>query len=76
MDEDRSGILPELPVDPIKSQLAVGRGNEIGSGKFCSPETSSAPVANAFGHFPEKADRIATAPHWTGREMEPDLRIA
>ncbi len=44
-------FLPDLPVEDILACLARSPGNEVGSGKFDSPESSAALVANAFGWF-------------------------
>lgn len=52
-------ILPHLPADLILAALARSPGNEVKSGKFDSPESSSALVANGFGLF---LDRPADLP--------------
>jgi hypothetical protein len=44
-------FLPDLPVEGILECLKRAPGNEIRSGKFDSPESSAALVANAFGWF-------------------------
>lgn len=44
-------FLPGLPVELIQAAYLNAPGNEIGSGKFASPESSAALVANAFGFF-------------------------
>jgi len=44
-------FLPELPQDDILACLARAPGNEVKSGKFDSPDSSAALVANAFGWF-------------------------
>ena len=48
--EDRS-LLPGLPRDMIRAAYLGAPGDEIESGKFASPESSAALVANAFGLF-------------------------
>ena len=40
-----------LPADLIRACYEAAPGNEIESGKFASPESSAALVANAFGAF-------------------------
>ena len=45
------GLLPGLPQESIFERYRRSPGNEIKSGKFLSPESSSALVANAFGYF-------------------------
>ena len=42
-------LLPGLPVDLIRACYATASGNEITSGKFASPESSSALAANTSG---------------------------
>ncbi|MDP4891764.1 hypothetical protein [Cypionkella sp.] len=44
-------FLPDLPVEGILECLKRSPGHEIRSGKFDSPESSAALVANAFGWF-------------------------
>jgi hypothetical protein len=44
-------FLPGLPVAEIRAAYMNAPGNEIESGKFTSPESSAALVANAFGYF-------------------------
>src|SRR5665213_4633215 len=44
-------FLPGLPVNLIVAAYEAAPGNEIASGKFASPESSAALVANAFGFF-------------------------
>ncbi len=44
-------FLPGLPVDLIRAAYLDAPGNEIESGKFGSPESSAALVANTFGLF-------------------------
>jgi hypothetical protein len=46
-----NGILNYLPTEEILAALAAAPGNEIGSGKFLSPESSAALAANTFGLF-------------------------
>lgn len=47
----QEAILPGLPVDLIWERLKDAPGSEIESGKFFSPESSAALVANGFGFF-------------------------
>ena len=44
-------FLPDLPVEGILECLKRSPGNELRSGKFDSPDSSAALVANAFGWF-------------------------
>jgi hypothetical protein len=47
----RDYFLDGLPIDQIVSAYNASPGDEIKSGKFASPESSAALVANAFGFF-------------------------
>ena len=55
-------FLPGLPVDLILSAYLNAPGNEIESGKFASPESSAALVANAFGFFIDKPTILPALP--------------
>ena len=48
---DDQSLLPGLPAELIRSAYLAAPGDEIESGKFASPESSAALVANAFGLF-------------------------
>ena len=48
---DDEFFLPGLPIADIRAAYLTAPGNEIESGKFSSPESSAALVANAFGLF-------------------------
>ena len=50
-----AALLPGLPADLIRAAYASAPGNEIESGEFFSPESSSALAANAFGLFLARA---------------------
>lgn len=56
--QGRSALLPDLPHDLILACYAQAPGNEIESGKFESPESSAALVANTFGYFLDKATAL------------------
>jgi len=58
---DRS-LLPGLPIDLIRAAYEAAPGDEIASGKFLSPESSSALAANAFGLFLDRPDALPTLP--------------
>lgn len=53
-----SGLLPDVPHERIEAAFAQAPGNELASGKFSSPESSSALVANGFGWFLERPDLL------------------
>lgn len=44
-------FLPGVPAEVVLTALRRSPGNELASGKFASPESSAALVANAFGWF-------------------------
>ncbi|WGV16155.1 PGN_0703 family putative restriction endonuclease [Fuscovulum ytuae] len=55
-------FLPDLPVDALLAALRRSPGNEVDSGKFASPESSSALAVNAFGWFLERPDALPPLP--------------
>ena len=55
-------FLPDLPVADILACLARSPGNEVKSGKFDSPESSAALVANAFGWFLNRPEALPPLP--------------
>ena len=55
-------FLPGVPEDHVRRRLAATGGNEIESGKFCSPESSAALAANAFGWFVDQPSRFPPLP--------------
>ncbi|MCF8512602.1 MAG: hypothetical protein K9G43_14240, partial [Rhodobacteraceae bacterium] len=66
MSRALTSILPHLPAEQILAALAKSPGNEVKSGKFDSPESSAALVANGFGLF---LDRPADLPPLPGVPM-------
>ena len=55
-------FLPGVPEDYVRGRLLKAGGDEIGSGKFASPESSSALAANAFGWFVLRPEEVPTTP--------------
>ncbi len=55
-------FLPEVPVASVLAALARSPGNEVASGKFDSPESSSALAVNAFGWFLERPALLPPLP--------------
>lgn len=55
-------FLPGVPVDAVLAALGRSPGNELGSGKFDSPESSSALAVNAFGWFLERPRLLPPLP--------------
>ena len=59
-------FLPGLPVPRILESLNAAAGNEIGSGKLFSPESSAMLAANVFGFFMEEAAEMPELPSRLG----------
>lgn len=55
-------FLPGLPVDALLAALRRSPGNELDSGKFASPDSSSALAVNAFGWFLERPADLPPLP--------------
>ena len=55
-------LLPGVPAAAIGKALAKASGDELGSGKFASPESSSALAVNAFGRFLEAPNNLPPLP--------------
>ena len=51
-------FLPGVPGPDIEAIFEAAPGNEIGTGKFDSPESSAALAANAFGFFLNRASDL------------------
>ncbi len=73
-------FLPHLPADLILKQLARSPGNEVKSGKFDSPESSAALVANGFGRFLSQPADLPPLPGVPmgpvrGVELEAEMRF-
>jgi hypothetical protein len=55
-------LLPGVPEDAIRACYDAAPGGEIESGKFASPESSAALVANAFGIFLKQPNVLPVLP--------------
>lgn len=53
-----SPLLPHLPAERIFAFYRDAPGDEIGSGKFLSDESSAQLVANAFGYFVDRPEAL------------------
>jgi len=62
-------FLPGLPEDKILDALKRAPGNEVKSGKFDSPESSAALVANAFGWFLDRPADLPSLPGGLGAAL-------
>lgn len=51
IDELASHLLPGVPAEQVAAALGAAAGQELASGKFSSPESSSALAVNGFGFF-------------------------
>lgn len=55
-------FLPGVPAQSVLAALSRAPGNELASGKFASPESSSALAVNAFGWFLDRAEALPPLP--------------
>lgn len=55
-------FLPGVPADAVRAALSRAPGNELASGKFATPESSSALAANAFGWFLDRPTLLPALP--------------
>ena len=73
-------FLPGVPGPDIEAIFEAAPGNEIGTGKFDSPESSAALAANAFGFFLNRASDLPTVPgcegeSWPARSLGLEAEI-
>jgi hypothetical protein len=62
IEELASYLLPGVPVDRVAAALGEAPGQELASGKFGSPESSSALAVNGFGPFLDSPDTLPPVP--------------
>lgn len=55
-------FLPGVPIQHVLSRLNRAGGNEIGSGKLASPNSSAALAVNTFGWFIERSELLPAFP--------------
>ena len=55
-------FLPDVPAEAVLAALSRAPGGELASGKFDSPESSSALAVNAFGWFLERPNLLPPLP--------------
>lgn len=55
-------FLPGVPADAVLAAMRRSPGNELGSGKFDSPESSAALAVNAFGWFLDRPGSLQPLP--------------
>ena len=60
--QDTPEFLPGVPVQPVLDALTRAPGNELSSGKFTSPESSSALAVNALGWFLTRPRQLLPLP--------------
>ena len=75
-----SRFLPGVPGQKIENIFNSAAGNEIGSGKFDSPESSAALAANSFGFFLRKPSHLPPLPgcekeSWPARKIDLEATI-
>lgn len=74
-------LLEHLPVEAIRARYREAPGRELESGKFDSPESSSALVANTFGWFIGRPTECPPPPGWAegwepiSLQLEVELRF-
>jgi hypothetical protein len=68
-------IVPHLPANEILAAYETAGGNEIESGKFESPRSSSALAANAFGFFITGAHKLPPFPVWPNMSPFHEVRL-
>lgn len=73
-------FLPGVPAAAVLAALARSPGNEVASGKFASPESSSALAVNAFGWFLDRPRSLVPLPDVPmglpeAVEIEAELRL-
>lgn len=76
-DKLKAAFLPGLPIDLIVAAYAAAPGNEIGSEKFFSEESSAALAANTFGFFMNRPGELPPFPtidpaSWPARKVTPE----
>ncbi|MES2914283.1 MAG: hypothetical protein V4753_04090 [Pseudomonadota bacterium] len=57
-----TGFLPGVPSEAVLAALRRSPGNELGTGKFDSPESSAALAVNAFGWFLDRPRSLQPLP--------------
>ena len=73
-------FLPGVPEDLVRTALAKAAGNEIGSGKLDSPESSAALVVNSFGWSLERPAELPPFPplaklDWPAARIEVERKM-
>lgn len=66
-----AALLPMLPREAILERYRRGKGDEIGSGKLASQESSAALAANAFGLFMVHPSDLPRLPNWAPASWTP-----
>ena len=71
-------FLPGVPADHVIARLEQAGGDEVGSGKLQSPESSAALAVNTFGWFIERPERLPPVPSladldWPARSVEVEV---
>lgn len=62
MTLEELALLPGIPAELVRAAYMAAPGNEIESGKFASPESSAALVANTFGLFLDRPHLLPPLP--------------
>lgn len=67
-------LLPGVPATFVRDEILSAAGNEVGSGKIYSPNSSAALAVNTFGWFLERPSDLPPLPNLESRDR-PALRI-
>jgi hypothetical protein len=77
-DDPAMALLPGVPVE-ILERYRRAAGDEIGTGKFTSPQSSAALAANTFGYFMKRCTDLPALPRWTEswspRRVDPEDEV-
>lgn len=74
-------LLPGVPTQRVRARLEAADGKELATGKFNSPESSSALAVDCFGWFLDRPERLPTLPSifplssWNRVEIEYQARF-
>lgn len=63
-------FLPGVPSAHVLERLAAAGGNEVGSGKLISPQSSAALAVNTFGWFVERPELLPSFPTVRSQEWQ------
>ncbi len=68
-------LFPTVPAEAVRAAFAKSPGNEFGSGKMASPQSSAALAANAFGFFLHRPADLPRPPSLPADVEWPPTRV-